>query len=90
MAEVAARFTLDAMPGKQMSIDADLNAGAISEQEARKEEKNPKGSRFLWCYGWCQQVCKGDAIVSIIIVAINCIGGIIIGMTGSRGMDIVK
>lgn len=89
VAEVAARFTLDAMPGKQMSIDADLNAGAISEQEAReKREKIQREADFYGAMDGASKFVKGDAIVSIIIVAINCIGGIIIGMTGSRGMDI--
>ena len=55
VSEVAARFTLDAMPGKQMSIDADLNAGIISEQEAReRREKVSTRIRFLWRNGWCE------------------------------------
>ena len=60
VSEVAARFTLDAMPGKQMAIDADLNSGLISEAEARNAQiEYPEGSRFLRGHGWCQQVCKG-------------------------------
>ena len=82
VSEVAASFTLDAMPGKQMSIDADLNAGMISEQEAReRREKIRKRSRFLWIDGRGKsKFVKGDAIASIIIVIINIIFGIIIGM----------
>nr|WP_295970425.1 flagellar biosynthesis protein FlhA [uncultured Bacillus sp.] len=81
VSEVAARFTLDAMPGKQMSIDADLNAGMISEQQAR--ERRDKVSREADFYGsmdGASKFVKGDAIAGIIIVLINLIFGIIIGM----------
>ena len=58
VAEVGARFTLDAMPGKQMSIDADLNAGVINQVEAgQRRKKNRRRSRFLWIHGWCIQIC---------------------------------
>lgn len=81
VSEVAARFTLDAMPGKQMSIDADLNAGMISEQEAReRREKVGKESDFYGAMDGASKFVKGDAIASIIITLINLIFGIIIGM----------
>lgn len=81
VAEVAARFTLDAMPGKQMSIDADLNAGMISEKEAReRREKVSKESDFYGAMDGATKFVKGDAIASIIIVFINLLFGIIIGM----------
>lgn len=82
VSEVAARFTLDAMPGKQMSIDADLNAGMISDTEAR--ERRDKVSREADFYGamdGASKFVKGDAIAGIIIVLINLIFGFIIGMT---------
>ncbi|GER69030.1 flagellar biosynthesis protein FlhA [Weizmannia acidilactici] len=82
VAEVAARFTLDAMPGKQMSIDADLNAGMISDQEARaRREKVSREADFYGAMDGASKFVKGDAIASIIIVLINLIFGIIIGMT---------
>ncbi|KHD86516.1 flagellar biosynthesis protein FlhA [Heyndrickxia ginsengihumi] len=82
VSEVAARFTLDAMPGKQMSIDADLNAGMISEQEARsRREKVGREADFYGAMDGASKFVKGDAIASIIIVLINLIFGIIIGMT---------
>ena len=81
VAEVAARFTLDAMPGKQMSIDADLNAGMISEKEAReRREKVSKESDFYGAMDGATKFVKGDAIASIIMVFINLLFGIIIGM----------
>lgn len=54
ISEVAARFTLDALPGKQMAIDMELSSGNINEEEAKKEEKNRSRSRFLWFYGWSE------------------------------------
>jgi flagellar biosynthesis protein FlhA len=82
VSEVAARFTLDAMPGKQMSIDADLNAGMISEQQAReRREKVSRESDFYGAMDGASKFVKGDAIAGIIIVLINLIFGIIIGMT---------
>ncbi|MFC5541235.1 MAG: flagellar biosynthesis protein FlhA [Bacilli bacterium] len=81
VAEVAARFTLDAMPGKQMSIDADLNAGLISEKEAReRRDKVAKEADFYGAMDGATKFVKGDAIASIILVFINLIFGLIIGM----------
>jgi len=81
VAEVAARFTLDAMPGKQMSIDADLNAGLINEQQAReRRQKIEREADFYGAMDGASKFVKGDAIASIIILIINLIGGFIIGM----------
>ncbi|MFU0790966.1 flagellar biosynthesis protein FlhA [Virgibacillus proomii] len=81
VSEVAARFTLDAMPGKQMSIDADLNAGLISEQQAKKRrEKVEKEADFHGSMDGASKFVKGDAIAGIIIVLINIVFGLIIGM----------
>ncbi|WP_413300332.1 flagellar biosynthesis protein FlhA [Bacillus sp. 1P10SD] len=81
VAEVAARFTLDAMPGKQMSIDADMNAGLISEQDARaRRRKIEQESDFYGAMDGASKFVKGDAIAGIIILMINVIGGFIIGM----------
>lgn len=88
VSEVAARFTLDAMPGKQMSIDADLNAGIISEHEAReRREKVSRESDFYGAMDGASKFVKGDAIAGIIIVLINLIFGIIIGMA-QQGLPI--
>ncbi|MHC4716345.1 MAG: flagellar biosynthesis protein FlhA, partial [Planctomycetota bacterium] len=85
ISEVAARFNLDAMPGKQMSIDADLNAGLIGEEEARsRRQKIVRESEFYGAMDGASKFIRGDAIAGLIITAINLIGGIIIGMT--RGM----
>jgi len=81
VAEVAARFTLDAMPGKQMSIDADLNAGIIDEREAQEQrEKIRQEADFYGAMDGASKFVKGDAIAGIIITVINIIGGLIIGM----------
>lgn len=81
VSEVGARFTLDAMPGKQMSIDADLNAGLINEQQAKeRREKIEKEADFYGSMDGASKFVKGDAIASIIIVVINLVGGFIIGM----------
>jgi len=81
VSEVAARFTLDAMPGKQMSIDADLNAGLISEKEAReRREKISSEADFYGSMDGASKFVKGDAIAGIIIVFINLIFGMIIGV----------
>lgn len=81
VAEVAARFTLDAMPGKQMSIDADLNAGMISEKEARERRAKVSGEAdFYGAMDGATKFVKGDAIASIIMVFINLIVGMVIGM----------
>lgn len=81
VAEVAARFTLDAMPGKQMSIDADLNAGMISEKEARERRKKVSGEAdFYGAMDGATKFVKGDAIASIVMVIINLLVGMIIGV----------
>ncbi|HZJ76148.1 MAG TPA: flagellar biosynthesis protein FlhA, partial [Oscillospiraceae bacterium] len=81
VAEVAARFTLDAMPGKQMAIDADLNAGLIDDQEARdRRKKVQKESDFYGAMDGASKFVKGDAIAGIIITVINIIAGFAIGM----------
>lgn len=88
VSEVAARFTLDAMPGKQMSIDADLNAGMISEREAReRREKVGRESDFYGAMDGASKFVKGDAIAGIIIVIINLIFGMIVGVA-QQGMAI--
>ncbi len=81
VAEVSARFTLDAMPGKQMAIDADLNAGLITDQEAR--ERRSEISREADFYGamdGASKFVKGDAMAAVLITAINLIGGIVVGV----------
>ncbi|MFC1478636.1 flagellar biosynthesis protein FlhA [Candidatus Margulisiibacteriota bacterium] len=80
VAEVAARFTLDAMPGKQMSIDADLNAGIIDANEAKDRRKTlEQESTFFGSMDGANKFVRGDAIAGIIIVIVNIIGGLIIG-----------
>ena len=81
VAEVGARFTLDALPGKQLSIDADLNAGIIDEQEAKKRRKDiQKEADFYGAMDGASKFVKGDAIAAIIIILVNIVGGFIIGM----------
>lgn len=81
VAEVAARFTLDAMPGKQMSIDADLNMGLINEQQAQERRKDiEKEANFYGAMDGASKFVKGDAIAGIIIILIDIIGGLIIGV----------
>ncbi|MBF6633500.1 MAG: flagellar biosynthesis protein FlhA [Planococcus sp. (in: Bacteria)] len=81
VAEVAARFTLDSMPGKQMSIDADLGAGMISDQEAKnRREKVSSEADFYGAMDGASKFVKGDAIAGIIITLINIIGGLLIGV----------
>src|SRR5437899_910887 len=81
VAEVAARFTLDAMPGKQMAIDAELNAGAINEETARTRRRAvQKEADFYGAMDGASKFVKGDAIAAIIIMAINVIGGFVIGV----------
>ncbi|WML43718.1 flagellar biosynthesis protein FlhA [Neobacillus sp. PS3-40] len=90
VSEVAARFTLDAMPGKQMSIDADLNAGMISEIQAKeRREKVGQEADFYGAMDGASKFVKGDAIAGIIIVIINLTVGIIIGML-QQGMGIAE
>ena len=81
VSEVAARFTLDAMPGKQMAIDADLSSGLIDEREAKERRyKIQKEADFYGSMDGATKIVKGDAVMSLIITAINFIGGVIIGM----------
>jgi flagellar biosynthesis protein FlhA len=81
VAEVGARFTLDAMPGKQMAIDADLNSGLITEQEARARRAEVSAEAdFYGAMDGASKFVKGDAIAGIIIIIINLVGGIAIGM----------
>jgi len=88
VAEVAARFTLDALPGKQMSIDADLNAGAINEETARQRRSEvAREADFYGAMDGASKFVRGEAIAGILIVFINIIGGIIIGAV-QRGMSI--
>ncbi|MDR3766847.1 MAG: flagellar biosynthesis protein FlhA [Butyricicoccus sp.] len=90
VAEVAARFTLDSMPGKQMAIDADLSSGLINEQEAKiRRNKIQRESDFYGAMDGATKIVKGDAIMSIIITAINFIAGSIIGVIQS-GMSITE
>ena len=87
VSEVAARFTLDAMPGKQMAIDADLSSGLIDEQQARvRREKIQKEADFYGAMDGATKIVKGDSTMSIIITLINLVGGLLIGMF-SRGME---
>jgi flagellar biosynthesis protein FlhA len=87
ISEVAARFTLDALPGKQMAIDAELNAGAINEVQARERRQHlMREAEFHGAMDGASKFVRGDAIAALIITAINLIGGIILGLT--RGMDI--
>jgi len=88
ISEVGARFTLDAMPGKQMAIDADLNAGLINEEEARRRrEEIAKEADFYGAMDGASKFIRGDAVAGIIITLINIIGGIAIGMF-QHGMDL--
>lgn len=81
IAEVAARFSLDAMPGKQMAIDADLSSGLINEDQARAKRKELEGeSNFYGAMDGASKFVRGDAIAGLLITAINIIGGIIIGV----------
>lgn len=81
VAEVTARFTLDAMPGKQMAIDADLNTGAISDEEAKvRRDKIQQEANFFGSMDGAVKYVKGDAIAGLIITAVNAVGGIIMGV----------
>ena len=81
VSEVAARFTLDAMPGKQMAIDADLSSGLIDEQQARvRREKIQKEADFYGAMDGATKIVKGDSTMSIVITVINLVGGLLIGM----------
>ena len=86
VSEVAARFTLDAMPGKQMAIDADLNSGLIDEKEARQRRyKIQKEADFYGAMDGATKIVKGDAIMSLIITIINFVAGLIIGIVQGGG-----
>ena len=90
VAEVAARFTLDAMPGKQMAIDADLNAGLITDADARKRRINiQREADFYGAMDGASKFVKGDAIAAIVIIVVNILGGFIIGMV-QRDMSILQ
>ena len=88
ISEVAARFALDGMPGKQMAIDADLNAGIIDEREAqRRREEITQQADFYGAMDGASKFVRGDAIAGIIITVINIVGGLIIGMV-EHGMPL--
>ncbi len=88
VAEVTARFTLDAMPGKQMAIDADLNTGAITEQQAKeRREKLQAESAFFGSMDGAVKYVKGDATAGLLITCINLVGGIVMGVMS--GMDVM-
>src|SRR5271170_1475842 len=89
VAEVAARFFLDAMPGKQMAIDADVSSGASTADQARSRRKNlEREADFYGAMDGASKFVHGDAIAGLLITAINLIGGLILGLT--RGMDLAK
>ncbi|MDF2676547.1 MAG: flhA [Bacillota bacterium] len=93
IAEVTARFTLDAMPGKQMAIDADLSSGMITEEQAKHRRNNiQREADFYGAMDGATKFVKGDSIMSIVITAINFIGGIIIGMVqgGSTFTEVLQ
>ena len=88
IAEVAARFTLDAMPGKQMAIDAELNAGSINDKEARRRrEELSRETEFYGAMDGASKFVRGDAIAGLIITGVNLIGGVLMGVT--HGMSFV-
>ncbi len=89
VAEVAARFTLDAMPGKQMAIDADLNAGIINQDQARARRKTVgQEADFFGAMDGANKFVRGDAIAAIVIIVLNIIGGFAMGL--SKGEDVLK
>jgi len=88
VAEVTARFTLDAMPGKQMAIDADLNTGAIDDKEAKiRRDKIQQEASFFGSMDGAVKFVKGDAVAGLIITVVNVVGGILMGIT-RQGLDI--
>jgi len=90
VAEVGARFTLDAMPGKQMAIDADLNAGIITEEQAKQRRKEvAEEADFYGAMDGASKFVKGDAIAAIVIVLINLVGGLAVGIV-QKHMDITQ
>jgi len=89
VAEVAARFTLDAMPGKQMAIDADLNAGLINQEQARERRKTiGQEADFYGAMDGANKFVRGDAIAAIVIIVLNIIGGFAMGL--SKGEDVME
>ncbi len=93
VAEVSARFTLDAMPGKQMAIDADLNSGLIDESQARERRlKIQREADFFGAMDGASKFVKGDAVISIVVTFINLIGGVVMGLINQQGSfaDIVN
>ncbi|XNM62286.1 FHIPEP family type III secretion protein [Escherichia coli] len=80
IAEVGARFVLDGMPGKQMAIDADLNAGLIGEDEAKTPLRSDSGSHFYGSMDGASKFVRGDAIAGILIMVINVVGGLLVGV----------
>ena len=90
VAEVAARFTLDAMPGKQMAIDADLNAGIIDEMEAQQRRRDvSREAEFYGAMDGATKFVRGDAIAAIIMIIVNVLGGFAVGVA-QRGMDLMQ
>lgn len=90
VAEVSARFTLDAMPGKQMAIDADLSSGLIDEEQARiRRTKIQKEADFFGAMDGASKFVKGDAIISIVITLVNLIGGVVIGFMAGGDLSTV-
>ncbi|MGI6403352.1 MAG: flagellar biosynthesis protein FlhA [Oscillospiraceae bacterium] len=90
VAEVSARFTLDAMPGKQMAIDADLNSGLIDEQEAKlRRSKIQREADFFGAMDGATKFVKGDAIIGVLITIVNFVGGLLVGMV-SGGMNFAQ
>ncbi len=89
VAEVAARFTLDAMPGKQMAIDADLNAGQINQDQARERRKKiSREADFYGAMDGANKFVRGDAMAAIVIIVLNIVGGFAMGL--SKGEDVLK
>jgi flagellar biosynthesis protein FlhA len=90
IAEVTARFTLDAMPGKQLAIDADLGSGLIDEKEAKRRRKDLDGeSSFFGAMDGASKFVRGDAVAGMVITGINIVGGLLIGIA-QRGMDLTS
>lgn len=88
VSEVTARFTLDAMPGKQMAIDADLNTGAITDEEAKiRREKIQEEASFFGSMDGAVKYVKGDAVAGLIITVVNIVGGLVMGIT-RQGLDV--
>src|SRR5881392_925008 len=85
VAEVGARFTLDAMPGKQMAIDADLNTGQITDEEARRRRKEiAQEADFYGAMDGASKFVKGDAMAGMLITSINLLGGIVVGVVQQK------